>query len=144
MSSSGRVFVEPQRLREVWEFVRPGLLEVKRASRDQWIPEDIYVDCFEGRSMLWLMVEDGNPVGFGVLQPMGDTLHIWAGWGKFLMEDGFRHAHEIALAGGARKISFDSSRPGWAKIAGKYGFKPVKWIAEVKNGFQKQTGSNRN
>ena len=81
--------------------------------------------------MLWLMVEDGNPVGFGVLQPMGDTLHIWAGWGRFLMEEGFRHAHEIALAGGVRKISFDSSRPGWRKIAERYGFKPTKWVAEV-------------
>ena len=125
-----RVFIEPQKLREVWDFVRPGLIEVMEHSTDKWIPEDVYTDCFNGKSMLWLLVTD-RPVGFGVLQPMGDCLHIWAGWGAFVMEDGFKHAKEIAKAGGARRISFESKRPGWEKMAKKYGFSPRKWIAEV-------------
>ena len=82
--------------------------------------------------MLWLMVENDQPVGFGVLQPVGDSLHIWAGYGKFLMDEGFRHAEEIAKSGGARKITFESNRPGWAKVASRYGFKPTKWTAEVR------------
>jgi hypothetical protein len=80
--------------------------------------------------MLWLLVTD-RPVGFGVLQPMGDCLHIWVGWGAFIMDEGFKHAKEIAKAGGARRISFESNRPGWGKMAKKHGFSPRKWIAEV-------------
>jgi hypothetical protein len=134
MSSSVRVFIEPNNLRQVWDYVREGLLKVKEASNEPWIPEDIYCDCYSGRSMLWLMLEDGQPVGFGVLQPVGDSLHIWAGYGKFLMEDGFRHAEEIAKLGGVRKITFESNRPGWAKMAEKHGYRPVKWAKEVLNG----------
>jgi len=26
------------------------------------------------------------------------------------------------------------NRPGWSKMAEKYGFKPVKWVKEVSNG----------
>jgi len=134
MSSSVRVFVEPQNLRQVWDYVREGLTKVKEASLDPWIPEDIYCDCYTGKSMLWLMLEGGQPVGFGVLQPVGDSLHIWAGYGKFLMEDGFRHAEEIAKSGGVRKITFESNRPGWAKMAEKHGYRPIKWAKEVSNG----------
>ena len=131
MSSLDRVFVEPQKLREVWDYVRYGLLEVRQASLDPWIPEDIYCDCFCGRSMLWLMMEGSKPVGFGVLQPIGDVLHIWAGYGRFLMEDGFAHAREIAKQGGASRITFESNRPGWSKMAEKHGFRPIKWACEV-------------
>lgn len=134
MSSLDRVYVEPQKLREVWDYVRYGLLQVKEASSEPWIPEDIYCDCFSGRSMLWMMVEDGKPVGFGVLQPVGNTLHIWAGYGRFLMDDGFAHAREIAKQGGASRITFESNRPGWAKMADKHGFKPCKWVCEVNDG----------
>jgi len=126
-----RLFIEPEKLRYWWHMVRPGLLEVKAASSEPWIPEDIYADCYAGRSMLWMMMENQAPVGFGVLQPNGDTLHIWAGHGKFFLEEGMKHAFEIAKAGGARRISFESNRPGWQKVAEKYGFKPRKWIAEV-------------
>jgi len=134
MSSSARVFIEPNNLRQVWDYVREGLLKVKEASSEPWIPEDIYCDCYSGRSMLWLMVENDQPVGFGVLQPVGDSLHIWAGYGKFLMDEGFRHAEEIAKSGGARRITFESNRPGWARMADKHGYKPVRWAKEVSYG----------
>jgi hypothetical protein len=47
------------------------------------------------------------------------------------MEEGMRELFAIAKQGGARRISFDSNRPGWQRIASKYGFRPRKWIAEV-------------
>ena len=74
---------------------------------------------------------DDRPRSFGMLIPQGDTLHIWCGYGAFLMDEGFRHAREIAKAGGASKISFESLRPGWQKVAAKYGFKPIKFMTEV-------------
>lgn len=125
-----RLYVEPAKLRDWWDFVRPGLLEVREASVDKWIPEDVYVSCFNGHAMLWILLDD-RPKGFGVLVPQGETLHIWCGYGAFLMDEGFRHAREIAKAGGASKISFESLRPGWQKVAAKHGFKPIKFMTEV-------------
>jgi len=130
MSSLDRLYIEPTKLRDWWEWVRPKLLETQHASTDKWIPEDIYHECMVGRAMLWVMLDD-KPRGFGILIPRGDTLHIWCGYGAFLMDEGFRHAREIAKSGGASKISFESLRPGWQKVAAKYGFKPIKFISEV-------------
>jgi len=121
-------YVKPEDLRHIWHLVRPGLLEVKEASQEPWIPEDIYAECLAGRAMLWV-TEDID--GFAVLQPQGDTLHIWCGWGAWMMEDGFKFLFDIAKKGGASRMSFDSNRPGWQKLATKFGFKPRKWIAEV-------------
>jgi hypothetical protein len=131
MSFLDRVFIEPQKLREIWGWVRPRLLEVQEHSDGNWIPEDVYTDCFNGRSMLWVVTDQGKPVGFGVMQPLGDCLHVWCGWGQMLMDEGFRHIREIAKAGGSRRISFDSNRPGWERVARKHGFRPKQWIAEV-------------
>ena len=52
-------------------FVRNGLEIILTKSPESWIPEDIYSDCFTGKSMLWVFVED-QPCGFVVLQPIGD------------------------------------------------------------------------
>jgi len=131
MSSLARFYVEPEKLRDLWHFVRPGLLKVKEASKEPWIPEDIYTDCYTGRSMLWVLTDGKDCVGFGIMQPLNNVLHVWAAWGKFLMDDGFYHIREIAKLGGASRITFESNRPGWAKIAHRFGFKPVKWAAEV-------------
>lgn len=127
MSFSAR-YIEPNDLRHIWHLIRPGLLEVKEASNEAWIPEDVYSDCFAGRAMLWVTDEFD---GFAVLQPQGETLHVWCGWGAWMMEDGFNFLFEIARKGGASKMSFDSNRPGWQKLAKKFGFKPRKWVAEV-------------
>lgn len=125
MSYSAR-YVKPEELRQIWDRIRPGLLEVKEASGEPWIPEDVYADCYAGRSLLYLLGD-----GFGVVQPQGDTLHVWCGWGAWMMDDGMSELFSIAKAGGARKISFDSNRLGWQRVAKKYGFKPRKWIANV-------------
>ena len=129
MSYSAR-YVKPEELRLVWDQVRPALLEVKEASQEPWIPEDVYADCYAGKSMLFVL-GDSRVTGFGVVQPQGDTLHVWCGWGAWLMDEGMRELFAIAKQGGARRISFDSNRPGWQRVASKYGFRPRKWIAEA-------------
>ena len=101
---------------------------MKEASDDAWIPEDVYADCYAGRSLLFVL---GDVDGFGVVQPQGDTLHVWCGWGAWLMDEGMTELFRIAKQGGARRITFDSNRPGWQRIASKYGFRPRKWVAEV-------------
>lgn len=130
MSYSAR-YVKPEELRGIWAQIRPGLLEVKEASDDAWIPEDVYADCYSKHSMLWVLEDDSRVIGFAVIQPQGETLHIWCGWGAMLLEEGFARVFDIAKRGGARKISFESTRPGWQRVAKRFGFRPRKWVAEV-------------
>ncbi len=46
-------YIKPEELRKIWPFVRAGLEVILKKSPEQWIPEDIYADCFAGRSLLW-------------------------------------------------------------------------------------------
>ena len=124
-------YVKPENLRKIWPFVRQGLEVILRKSPEAWIPEDIYADCFAGRSLLWVFVEDTYPCGFVVLQPIGDNLHIWCAYGKGDFDAGMDHVLRIAREGGARTISFDSWRKGWVRKAQALGFRPRKWVREV-------------
>lgn len=126
-------YIQPNELRAWWSWVRVGLEKVKTKSTEPWIPEDVYADCFEKRSMLWVFLEESRPVGFVVLQPFNDTLHIWCAYAD-------SHGHlmaawdiiqEIGIAGNATALTFDSNRRGWEKTAKKLGFRPRKWIKEL-------------
>jgi hypothetical protein len=125
-------FIEPNNLRQWWGFVRPGLLKILEKSPEPWIPEDVYADCYSGKSMLWIAQVDARPVGFAVLQPQGTTLHVWCvHLESGHLDTGWQHLLEIARSGGAERITFDSWRPGWEKQARKLGFKPRRWAMEV-------------
>ena len=128
-------YIQPNDLRNWWPFVRPGLEKIKTKSTEPWIPEDVYADCYSQRSLLWVLFSNDKPVGFVVLQPNGDTLHVWCGFsyeGGWL-ETGWEHIQQIAKLQGLKKVSFESNRRGWDKVAGKMGFKPRRWVAELKD-----------
>ena len=124
-------YIKQDELRGVWQYIKPGLEVILKKSPESWIPEDIYSDCFTGRSLLWVFVEDNSVVGFVVLQPIGDNLHIWCAYGKGDSRAGLDHVLGIARSGGAKTISFDSWRKGWDKKAKALGFRPRKWVREV-------------
>jgi len=124
-------YIKQDELRNVWQYIKPGLEVILKKSPESWIPEDIYSDCFTGRSLLWVFVEDNSVVGFVVLQPIGDNLHIWCAYGKGDFDAGLDHVLRIAREGGARTISFDSWRKGWDRKAKALGFRPRKWVREV-------------
>ena len=125
-------FIEPNNLRQCWGFVRPGLLKILEKSPEPWIPDDVYADCYSGKSMLWIAQDDARPVGFAVLQPQGTTPHVWCvHLDSGYLETGWQHLLEIARNGKAERITFDSWRPGWDKQARKLGFKPRRWAMEV-------------
>jgi hypothetical protein len=116
----------------VWAFVRQGLEKVRAKGHDEWIAEDIYCDCFNQRSMLWIVSDDnGDDYGFMVLQPMGKALHIWAAWLDSTNPDdiakGFNEVKEIAKQGGCKKVTFTSVRRGWTRLAQKLGCTPSTW-----------------
>lgn len=127
-------FIEPKDLRSWWPYIRPKLKQILRKSPEVWIPEDIYADCFQGRSMLWVALKNNKPQGFVVCQPTDEnTLHLWAGFSENDCADlgGWSIIDDIAKQGGASFITFDSWRKGWEKKAKALGFSPRKYIRRV-------------
>jgi hypothetical protein len=124
-------YIPKDKLREHWGYVKHGLELVRQRGHMEWIIEDIYCDCYENRSMLFVGLVDNKPVGFVVLQPIGDTLHVWATWSTLNDETLFYQAWQeiqaIAKQGGKSRVTFSSQRKGWERKARALGFKPQTW-----------------
>ena len=124
-------YIPKDKLREHWDYVKHGLELVRQRGHTSWIVEDVYCDCYENRSMLFVGLVDNKPVGFVVLQPIGDTLHIWATWSTLNDETLFYQAWQeiqaIAKQGGKSRVTFSSQRKGWERKARALGFKPQTW-----------------
>lgn len=128
-------FVPQQELRDWWPSIKPGLNEIKQKSPEPWIVEDVYVDLFNQKSMLWIGKENNHFVGFFILQPMGHEVHLWAAWALEndyqRVEKGLQFIKNMARNSNVKYITFSSHRPGWQRRAAHYGFRPRKWICEV-------------
>jgi hypothetical protein len=126
-----KIYVKPEDLRLYWDYVRKGLLKILSKTPEGWIPEDVYVECFNNKALLWAFSQDNRIVGFSVLQPQGDNLHIWCSYFEHNLDPCWQALLEIAKAGGASTVTFDSHRKGWDVIARKYGFRPRQWIKDI-------------
>lgn len=126
-------YIPKEELRSWWTWVKNGLETVLRKTPESWIPEDIYCDCYENRSMLWVTLVDNKPVGFFVLQPNGSNVHIWAAYleDPRYLKEGVEHIKGIVRNGNGETITFSSFRKGWEKRALELGFKARTWICEV-------------
>jgi hypothetical protein len=124
-------YIPKDNLRQHWDYVKHGLELVRAKGHTQWIVEDVYCDCYENRSMLFMGMIDKQPVGFVVLQPIADTLHVWATWSTLNDETLFYQAWQeiqlIAKQGGKSRVTFSSQRKGWERKARALGFKPQTW-----------------
>ena len=124
-------YIPKDKLREHWEYIRHGLEIVRSKGHTDYIPEDVYCDCYEQRSMLFMGIIDNKPVGFVVLQPIGNRLHVWAAWSllndETLFMQAFHEIQQIAKQGGKTKVTFNSERRGWERKARQMGFKPQTW-----------------
>ena len=124
-------YIPKDNLRQHWEYIRHGLEIVRSKGHTEYIPEDVYCDCFEQRSMLFMGIIDHKPVGFVVLQPIGNRLHVWAAWSLInddtLFMQAFQEIQAIAKQGGKTKVTFNSERRGWERKARQMGFKPQTW-----------------
>ena len=128
-------YIPKDQLRVHWEFVKHGLEKVRSKGHDEWLVEDIYCDCFEQRSMLWIVSKENKDVGFLVLQPVGKNLHLWAAWldsnNPQDLADGLTHAINIARQGNSERLTFASVRKGWERRARQLGFSPHTWEIKV-------------
>jgi hypothetical protein len=124
-------YIPKDNLRQHWEYIRHGLEIVRSKGHTEYIPEDVYCDCYEQRSMLFMGIIDNKPVGFVVLQPIGNRLHVWAAWSlindEALFMQAFQEIQQIAKQGGKTKVTFNSERRGWERKARQMGFKPQTW-----------------
>jgi hypothetical protein len=124
-------YIPKDNLRQHWEYIRHGLEIVRSKGHTEYIPEDVYCDCYEQRSMLFMGIIDNKPVGFVVLQPIGNRLHVWAAWSlindEALFMQAFQEIQAIAKQGGKTKVTFNSERRGWERKAREMGFKPQTW-----------------
>lgn len=128
-------FVPQQEIRNWWPTIKPGLDEIKQKSPEPWIVEDVYVDLFNQKSMLWIALENMHFVGFFILQPLGHEVHVWAAWtlenDYQVVEKGLQFIKNMARNSNAKYLTFSSHRRGWDRRAKAYGFRPRKWICEV-------------
>lgn len=124
-------YIPKDQLRQHWDYIRHGLEIVRSKGHTDYIAEDVYCDCFEQRSMLFMGIVDNKPVGFVVLQPIGNRLHVWAAWSllndEALFMQAFQEIQQIARQGGKTKVTFNSERRGWERKARQMGFKPQTW-----------------
>lgn len=124
--------VEPHELRQTWGFVRNGLETILRKSPEPWIPEDVYVALMNNRANLWLAIENDKAIGFVVGYINQDNFHVWCAWGDVSgnLKQWFSELEDIARTQCTR-ITFDSWRPGWNRVAKELGFKPRSWAKEL-------------
>lgn len=127
--------IAPKELRKWWPSVRNGLDEIKQHSPENWIPEDVYTDCINKVSDLFIVIKNQRFAGFFVLQPMENTVHVWAAWtvenDYELVDNGLKYVKTLASQAGAKYLSFSSHRKGWQRRAKAYGFRPKQYICEV-------------
>lgn len=124
-------WIKPGNLRDVWPQVKEGLEQVEKTT-DAWITEDIYMALKMGTCNLHIGTVNGEYKGFLILQKQDNygsvSLHVWAGYSEGkdfnLLEQSTEQLIEWAQSVEAKKITFSSTRKGWAKQALKVGFKP--------------------
>jgi hypothetical protein len=128
-------YIEPQQLRGWWESIKPALEKIRSRGNDGWIVEDVYTDCFNQKSLLFVLIENNHYKGFFVLQPMGETLHVWAAYSLEnsyeVVENALKYIKGMAAQATVKYLTFSSHRRGWDRRAAAYGFRPKQWICEV-------------
>lgn len=122
-------WIKPAQLRKYWPIIKEGVQIIEK-STDAWIAEDIYMAIKTGSCNLHVGTLDGKYIGFIIIQQQENygvtSLHIWAGYStaqKFdILELASEQFKEWGASINAEKITFSSTRPGWAKQAKKIGF----------------------
>jgi hypothetical protein len=123
--------VEPHNVRQTWWFVRQGLEHILRKSPEWWIPEDVYTALVENKANLWLWIENDRTVGFVVGYVNGESFHIWCAYGILTdVGESFRQLEDM-VKGQCKRITFESWRSGWDRVARKLGFNPRGWVKEL-------------
>lgn len=120
-------------IRDVWDWIRPGIEEIMGGASVDWRPEDLYACCLYGQAEIYMDPETG---GFLITQerqmPFKNEkfLLLWVGHDKGgeAFHKHIREVESIALAKGCSHIEFWSSRKGMARLGSKYGYEPLATV----------------
>ena len=131
--------IEPKHLAAEWDRVRAGLVEVKKATTDDWLPEDVYMALRQGEAVLYVGSGDaGEYLGFLVLRLVATThstkMEIWCAYSATstpAMRRFLPHIQAVARNAGASGILFSSTRREWAAAARRLGFAPASVSYEI-------------
>ena len=117
-------YVHPDRLRDWWNAIRPGVEEIRKDASDDWIPEDVYAAIRAGTSQLHVVTMGGDYAGFVVITPTFTefskerVLHVWLAYssGDYdIWEPTLDELKRSARAAGIKVITCTSTRRGFAK-----------------------------
>jgi len=125
--------IQPNELKSWWQFVKPGLETILRKSPEDWIPEDVYAQCLSKAALLWVFVEENRPLGFMVLVVRQETVHVWCLWSavRDRLEEGSEVFWKALREANIKRVTFDTHRKGWDRVAVKHGFRPRTWVKEL-------------
>lgn len=131
--------IEPKHLGMEWERVRAGLVEVKKATTDDWLPEDVYMALRQGHAALYIGESAAREyAGFVVLRLVptfhGTRMDVWCAYSATrvpAMRRFLPHIRAVARNAGAGSIGFSSARPEWAAAAQHLGFVPKQVTYEL-------------
>ena len=128
-------YIPNHELRQHWDFVKNGLEIVRSKADSSWIVEDVYCDCYENRSMLFLIITNKTLYGFVVLQPNNQAMHVWITWMNIndnkLLDNIFEEVKVMSKQNGKSTITFTSQRKGWERKAKQMGFTPLTWEFKI-------------
>jgi hypothetical protein len=128
-------YIPNHELRQHWDFVKNGLEIVRSKADSSWIVEDVYCDCYENRSMLFLIITNQTLYGFVVLQPNNQAMHVWVTWMNIndnkLLDNIFEEVKVMSKQNGKSTITFTSQRKGWERKAKQMGFTPLTWEFKI-------------
>ena len=131
--------IEPQYLAAEWDRVRAGLVEVKKATTDDWLPEDVYMALRQAHASLYIGTgANGEYLGFVVMRLVptfhGSRADVWcahSATSRPALRAFLPHIKAIARNSGASRIGFSSARPEWAAAARRLGFTPKQASYEL-------------
>jgi len=129
--------IAPTQVSAVWPRLRAPMREIE--SPDGWIVEDVYFALVSGAATLYLLEVDGKEVGFVVLRSLADfdgkRLHIWILYSRSdadVMAEFSDDLDAICRGIGASRITFGTTRRGWARVAPRYHFTVRETVYERK------------
>ena len=128
-------WISPENLTQVWDLIKPGVLNISERTTEGWRYEDIYTAIKTGSSALHLAYET-KYLGFIVTTLITGyrdrSLNIWLCFNaseKDIIEMFSEDVTKLAKNAGAKRITFYSSRR-WERRLKDYGFSPARTLFE--------------
>lgn len=128
-------WIKPEDISNEWGLIKPGVEKVWEHGT-HWLVEDVYMMLKMGQANLHIGYKNGDYVGFLILTPVknveGTALHIWAAYFSVrdLRKEVMMYLDKWANDMGADRITYQSTRHGWEKVAPLLGFDPVSTLYE--------------